>query len=192
MRSAFPDLYSERPNLYIGFHGCDKENGMALIERPNEIRSSTADHEWLGKGFYVWENNQDRALDWAKNHLPKPFKSPFVIGVVYTLGNCLDLTDMHFIDLLADDFECFRSDCTSAGIALPKNAGPLRKLDCAVIEHFHDASEHAADPIRYDTVRGAFYEGEPAYEGTEIKKKNHIQVCIRNMNRIKGFFLPRG
>ncbi len=185
------DLYLDRPNLYIGFHGCDKEKGMALIERPNEIHSSTTDHEWLGKGFYVWENNQERALDWAKNHLPRPFKNPFVIGVVYTLGNCLDLTDMHFIDLLSENFKLFRRDFISEGFHLPQNKGPLRKLDCAVIEHFHDANANSLDPIKYDTVRGAFYEGEPAYDGTEIKKKNHIQVCIRNTNHIKGFFLPR-
>lgn len=51
--------------------------------------------------------------------------------------------------------------------------------------------EEAEDPIRYDSVRGAFYEGDVAYKGTEIRKKNHIQVCLRNMNCIKGFFLPR-
>ena len=68
------DLYLERPNLYIGFHGCEKENGLKLVNEPRDIISSKADHEWLGKGFYVWENNQDRAWDWAKNHKPEPFK----------------------------------------------------------------------------------------------------------------------
>lgn len=31
--------------------------------------------------------------------------------------------------------------------------------------------EEAEDSIRYDSVRGAFYEGDVAYKGTEIRKK---------------------
>lgn len=180
------DLYLERPNLYIGFHGCEKENGMKLVNEPKDIISSKADHEWLGKGFYVWENNQDRAWDWAKNHKPEPFKEPFVIGVVYTLGTCLDLTDSHFIDLLSLNFESLSDDLKKLD-----NKNGLHKLDCAVIEHLHETCEEFDDSFRYDSVRGAFYEGDVAYKGTEIRKKNHIQVCLRNMNCIKGFFLPR-
>lgn len=92
------DVYSERPNLYIGFHGCEKNRGMKLIQSPNFVPPSTHDYEWLGHGFYVWENNIDRALDWGRGHHPS-FNEPFVIGVVYTLGNCLALTDKRFIDL---------------------------------------------------------------------------------------------
>lgn len=184
------DLYLERPNLYIGFHGCEKEVGLKLVNEPKGILSSTSDHEWLGKGFYVWENNQERAWDWANHHLPKPYKNPFVIGVVYTLGNCLDLTDSHFINLLSISFEKFEKSLDAEDRLENKNG--LHKLDCAVIEHFHKTCEQfAEDPIRYDSVRGAFYEGDVAYKGTEIRKKNHIQVCLRNMNCIKGFFLPR-
>jgi hypothetical protein len=65
------DIYLDRPNLYIGFHGCEKSVGMDLILYPTHIHMSAHDYEWLGHGFYVWENNQDRALDWACNHHPK-------------------------------------------------------------------------------------------------------------------------
>ena len=43
----------------------------------------------------------------------------------------------------------------------------------------------------FDSTRGAFYEGGPAFTGAGISKKSHIQVCIRNRNCIKGFFIPR-
>lgn len=43
----------------------------------------------------------------------------------------------------------------------------------------------------FDTVRGVFTEGGPAFEGAGIQLKSHIQVCIRNLNCIKGFFIPR-
>lgn len=36
-----------------------------------------------------------------------------------------------------------------------------------------------------------FWEGKPLYQGTDFKEKNHLQVCVRNPNCIKGFFLPR-
>ena len=44
---------------------------------------------------------------------------------------------------------------------------------------------------RFDTVRGIFTEGGPVFEGAGIQSKNHIQICIRNLNCIKGFFIPR-
>jgi len=43
----------------------------------------------------------------------------------------------------------------------------------------------------FDSARGLFTEGCPAFPGAGIQKKNHIQICIRNNNCIKGFFLPR-
>lgn len=194
------DVYSERPNLYIGFHGCERKEGMRLLTEPNTLSPSTRNHEWLGHGFYVWENNIERALDWAKNHRPNPYKEPFVIGVVYTLGNCMDLTDKHFIDLLSDDYPRFVEDLKWIRAPIPQNTNPdgspnprglLRKLDCSLIEHLH-ATNEAFDPMNnYDTVRGAFSEGIPAYPGTQFGKKDHIQVCIRNENCVKGFFLPR-
>ena len=193
------EVYSERPNLYIGFHGCEKARGMELIENPNSIHSSTHDYEWLGHGFYVWENNYDRALDWACSHYPR-FKEPFVIGVVYTLSNCLDLTDMHFINLLSEDYDLFKADYKEVGLVLPQNKnlkkaptpdGVLRELDCQLIEHLHSVKDIAEGIPYFDSARGAFTEGKPAYPGTIICDKSHIQVCIRNMKCIKGFFLPR-
>ena len=193
------DVYSERPNLYLGFHGCEKGRGMKLIQTPNFVPLSTHDYEWLGFGFYVWENNIDRALDWAKGHHPS-LNEPFVIGVVYTLGNCLDLTDKRFIDLLREDYPLFEKDLKLADQPIPQNTdlkgspnpcGILRKLDCSLIQHLHEVNEQSNSLNYYDSVRGAFTEGNPAYPGSQFGEKNHIQVCIRNMNRIKGFFLPR-
>ncbi|UPK68548.1 hypothetical protein [Chitinophaga filiformis] len=43
----------------------------------------------------------------------------------------------------------------------------------------------------FDTVRGVFTEGGPAFTGAGILEKNHIQICVRNLNSIMGFFVPR-
>jgi hypothetical protein len=77
----------------------------------------------------------------------------------------------------------------------------LRELDCAVIESMHHSilgqvqseikKTGFSDNKVFDSTRGVFVEGGPAFEGAGIFEKSHIQICIRNLNCIKGFFLPR-
>ena len=77
----------------------------------------------------------------------------------------------------------------------------LRELDCAVIEYLHQqidkkiktdiAKQQFSDLKPFDTARGIFTEGGEAFTGAGIQLKNHIQICIRNLNCIKGFFIPR-
>lgn len=73
----------------------------------------------------------------------------------------------------------------------------IRELDCAVIEYCHTQIEKEIKSSlgshlkTYDSVRGIFTEGGEAFPGAGIQKKNHIQVCIRNTNMIKGFFIPK-
>ena len=40
----------------------------------------------------------------------------------------------------------------------------------------------------YDTVRGAFWEGEELYPNAGFKEKNHVQIVVRNQESIKGYF----
>jgi hypothetical protein len=77
----------------------------------------------------------------------------------------------------------------------------IRELDCSVIEYMHLKIEEEMNAdirangftslTQFDTVRGIFTEGGPAFEGAGIQAKSHIQICIRNLNCIKGFFIPR-
>ena len=39
--------------------------------------------------------------------------------------------------------------------------------------------------------RTVFLEGLDLYPGAGFKAENHIQVCVRNPNCVKGYFLPR-
>ena len=43
----------------------------------------------------------------------------------------------------------------------------------------------------FDSVRGVFWEGKELYKNAGFREKDHIQICIRNPNCIKGYFLPR-
>jgi hypothetical protein len=204
-------MYRRRPNLQIGFHGCDEFVRNDLVSKPDVVKKSQESYDWLGHGFYVWENNFQRALQWAQDKEKRgTLTTPSVVGVIYLLDYCLDFTDSEFIGLLEPYYNSMKKDLRIAGKELPKNKDiPMdkyhdlikRELDCAVIEYMHQkieeeiksdvANKGFSDYRHFDSVRGLFTEGGPAFEGAGIQAKNHIQVCIRNLNCIKGFFIPR-
>lgn len=43
---------------------------------------------------------------------------------------------------------------------------------------------------RFQTLRGVFQEGVPAYSGSGIMRKSHIQVVVRDATCIQGYFRP--
>ncbi len=203
-------VYNNRSGLYIGFHGCDEAIRDGLLRDPQSIKTSHNDYDWLGGGFYIWENNLDRALEWAKEKekVGKIAKAA-VIGVVYELGTCLDLTDSSCIKVLEEAYKSYMADVKATGKTIPTNKDVprdenhdklLRKLDCAVIDYttistdqcyLQDIEKNGFSAVKpYDSVRGCFTEGGKLFD-TEIYAKTHIQVSIRNMNCIKGFFMPR-
>ena len=47
-------MYETRPNLMLGFHGCDESVRDRLVYDPDVIRRSKEVFDWLGHGFYVW------------------------------------------------------------------------------------------------------------------------------------------
>ncbi|MFA6058201.1 MAG: hypothetical protein WC756_08370 [Taibaiella sp.] len=204
-------MYDNRPNLMLGFHGCDEAVRNELVINPDFVKKSQENFDWLGHGFYVWENNYKRALTWAEDKKQRgTLKKPSVVGVVYQLDHCLDFTDSAFIDILSTYYALMKSAFRVVGKELPQNKDLikdehqdliLRELDCAVIEYMHqkiseqidlDLSTNGYSKLKhFDTARGVFTEGGPAFEGAGIQTKNHIQICIRNLNCIKGFFIPR-
>jgi hypothetical protein len=204
-------MYDVRPNFIIGFHGCEESTRDKLISNPNELVFSKKPYDWLGHGMYFWENNFTRAMLWAKEKAEKgQFKKPSVIGAVIHLDYCCDFLDSKYIRLVQHYYTSFKNLTEISGDELPKNKDApndpngdllLRNLDCAVIEHMHqqifenwkkEIEEKGNSSIRnFDTTRGVFTEGGPAYEGAGLFEKSHIQVCVRNPNCIKGFFIPR-
>jgi hypothetical protein len=200
-------MYSSRSNILIGFHGCDESARDELLTKPKIVKISEKPFDWLGHGFYVWENNYERALEWAKDKQKRgKIKKASVIGVVFTLDHCLDLIDSEFIKMLSIYYKLMENDFSSIGKDLPKNKDVkedehkdllIRELDCAVIQYLHQKIKEAKEndkniPLKeFDSARGVFTEGGPAFPGAGVQKKSHIQICIRNMNCIKGFFLPR-
>lgn len=195
-------MYPAKPGLIIGFHGCDESLRNDIVQGKVFLKPSTNFYDWLGHGIYFWENNQQRALDFAKNfesntRSKKVIQTPSVLGAVIDLGFCLDLLDTEYIKFVRESHSTLLQSCKTLGLAMPVNrklAGSndllLRNLDCAVIENLHlQRKENALG--EFDSVKGVFVEGSPLYEGAGFHEKNHIQLCIRNPNCIKGYFIPR-
>jgi hypothetical protein len=193
-------MYSVKPGLVIGFHGCDQEVCDKIVSGAFNFKSSSNDYDWLGNGMYFWEYNEQRALQFAKElkeakrkGVPE-IKKPAVLGAVLSLGNCLDLLEMEYLKLVRFSYDNMVLSYASLELPLPKNTKGnksndllLRRLDCAVIENLHQINP--ATP--FDSVRGVFVEGDELYPNAGFHEKNHIQICIRNPNCIKGFFYPR-
>ena len=186
-------MYSVLPSFILGFHGCDRNVGENILAGKSKLQSSENSYDWLGHGMYFWENNPQRALDYAnllKNN-PKRSKSniktPFAIGAIIDLGHCLNLTEKKSIDVLKQGYDSFVKSCHMAQFPIPQNKGLLKHLDCAVINTIHKICEQEGKPP-FDSVRGLFLEGEKVYEGAGFFKETHIQICVRNPNCIKGYF----
>lgn len=134
-------MYSRLPSLVICFHGCDQSTFESVVCRGGELEPSTNDYDWLGSGIYYWEQNFGRARQWAEDAARAGrIEHPAVIGAVIDLGYCLNLTDSHYTDLLAKEYEIMRQEFEALGLDMPRNSGRtsdrlLRRLDCAIIQH---------------------------------------------------------
>jgi hypothetical protein len=196
-------MYSTRPNIVLGFHGCDESVRDKVVSGRDDLKRSENDYDWLGNGIYFWENNPERALDYAKylkthsSRAKTKIEKPTVIGAVIDLGYCLDLMDSKYLKLVKTGYELLVETHERFGYTLPSNLPIgqdnellLRKLDCAVIETIHQFNK--TKEIRaFDSVRGVFFEGKELFPNAGFREKNHIQICVRNPNCIKGFFLLR-
>ncbi len=189
------------PAFILGYHGCDRAVGEAVLAGELDLKPSANPYDWLSMGIYFWENNPVRGLAWAKiaarhgKRTAQPIREPFVIGAVIDPGNCLDLLETESIELLTKAYAEMTLRFREVGQRLPVNRGtgtdyPLRYLDCAVINYLHQQVEQSGLP-RLDSVRAAFVEGEPIYKGAGFHRHTHTQICVRSSASIVGYFRPR-
>jgi hypothetical protein len=157
--------YNISPQYIIGFHGCDKKTADKVICKQSELKPSKNKYDWLGHGQYFWENDYFRALEYATFLKVHPsisneiISTPFVIGAIICMGNCLDLTKRESVLLLKKSYDIYKELTESTGFELAENKKGFpgdedllkRNLDCAVIEHLFSISG-----FQYDSVRGVF------------------------------------
>lgn len=128
----------------------------------------------VGARRIFWEGHI-RALEWAA----KFGQQAAVIQAKIKLGVCLDLCDSGYLDVIRKAYERLKESYEKQGVPLPDNKGKLRTLDCLVFNYL--ATE--IWPV-VDTVRSVFMEGEEIYPGTKLRTRQHIQLCVRNLDCI--------
>lgn len=193
-----------RPGIIYGFHGCDRRIGEAVLaSHVQHLRSSRNDYDWLGHGIYFWEASPERGLQFARDAKIRSkisrgrIRYPYVVGAVIELGNCLNLLDQAGLMEMRTAHQMLKSLAEAEGKQLKRNKSKdksgaylVRTLDCSVLEHLHQMRKDAGLP-KYDTVIGALWEGEELYEDAGITDKNHMQICVRSEECIRGYFRVR-
>ena len=174
----------------LGYHGCDANVGEELLSGA-AFKASDNDYDWLGPGIYFWEANPVRGLEFAGEAMARRgsrLKTPFVVGAVVDLGTCFDLTTSLGVALARREYESLLQSRDESQLPLPVNSTDRlrRNLDCAVVRRVHAIFEEV--DRAFDTVRGVFTEGGPAYSGAGFEAKTHIQIAVRNPDCIKGVF----
>jgi hypothetical protein len=197
-------MYRRKQGLTLGFHGCDASIISPIILGESMLKESRNAYDWLGHGSYFWEFDPKRAFHFARElqensfRATRPIASPAVIGAVLDLGNCLDLLDYKHLSFVKMAYDVLLESNDGSIYSMPQNKKDtgsgdllLRDLDCAVIESLHNLWEKHFHQPPFDSVRGAFWEGKELYPHAGFREKDHIQICIRNPNCIKGLFRPR-
>lgn len=184
-----------QPFQITAFHSCDKEIGLKVLNGELPLRPSDNIWDWLGSGIYFWEQNPARALEYAiecatgkqKNKIR--IQTPFVIGAIIELGNCLNLLEPLSLNIVKEAHAGLELAVKESGEKMPVNKGANRALDCAVIKYLHGVRD-TSNELPFDTIRSSFQEGGELYPGSNFTTKLHIEICVRNQELIKGYFLP--
>ena len=185
--------HSVYQRLVFGYHGCDASVADAAIQTGNHLAPSENDDDWLGEGIYFWEYGPDRAMEWARaRHKRGKIQTPVVVGVLMQLGDCFDLFDTRHTSILPKAFAEFSVWLLAQVKQIPENSGGpdqlRRRRDCALINWL--MRQFGDDGSSFQTVRGLFTESPPAYEGSGICLKSHIQIAVRGPACILGYFRP--
>lgn len=194
------ELYKRHSSFVLGFHGCTKEVGEQILSGSSSLKSGANDYDWLGPGIYFWENSPERAFQFASEAVVRDprttkgsIKEPFVVGAIIDLGLCFNLLDSGALSEMKVAHGIFSDALVASGAKSPQNvSGPDRRaryLDCAVIKTMQKLRDDQGVPP-YDTLRGAFWEGQELYPGAGFSEKGHVQIAVVNPRSILGYFRP--
>lgn len=193
------------PHLVIGYHGCTCDVAEKIFSGEDEHLSPSAnDYDWLGHGIYFWENDYQRAFEWAELSIRRnksKHAKPAVVGAVILPNHCLDLIQQEHIEIVRSRYKLYKEELLAVGMQeddMPKNCEAykgdkdlmLRYLDCQVINYVHNNMEKLKG-IPFDSVRAPFLEGKAIFKGSMLMEKTHIQLAIRSPKKcILGYFRP--
>ncbi len=168
----------EVPAEAIGFHGTYRAALPQVLAR--DIQPSDQHFEWLGTGFYLWQDSPWRARQWAEARYGP---DAAVVVARVDLDGCLDLVNPRWqVEVRDADFE-FVLHCIANELPLPVNTDRgSHARDAATINWYCDRAASSGRAVR--SVRAIFEEGEPIFEASKIRSQSHVQVAVRDLTAI--------
>jgi hypothetical protein len=160
-----------------GFHGTNSTGAKTILEQGFLI--SRNDYDWLGDGVYFFQDAPHRALEWAAEH----HGEGVTIGSVIRLEGCMDLLDIRWFRTLNEIYDSFLRQMKRAGALLPIQSSRAHRLDRAVINYAVGILKTKGIDVR--VVRAAFDEGAPAFPGSALFDRSHVQIAVRDLNLIE-------
>lgn len=202
MAAGRSSLYEFLPGFILGFHGTKKEIAEKVLAGEANLWKSANEYDWLGSGIYFWESSPSRAYQFALEAFARndpPYAGEVgVVGAIIDPGKCLNLLEASAIAQVKQAYGVLAARFPDGG--MPRNEGGddllKRYLDCAVIQALHEirgeasAAGQASSLAPYQTVRAAFREGNALYPDAGFHEKTHIQIAVRDLSCIKGYFRP--
>ncbi|PTN53934.1 hypothetical protein [Stenotrophomonas panacihumi] len=194
--------------LVVGYHGCDITTRDDLVAGRATPQLSHNRYDWLGPGFYIFENDHDRAEAFARTAAAaperrltaRPIAQPAVVGCLLSVQRCLDMTTHAGVrEFEAACMAVLGHDGHSPGRRVPANRARddedadnvLRHLDNAIFNHIHRAREAIPHSLPYQAVRGAFQQGAELVPRSGFHRDSHIQIALRDLACVIGWFLPQ-
>lgn len=164
----------ELPTEVVGFHGTNHAALAHLLA--GDIRQSDQHFEWLGTGFYLWQDSPWRARAWAVDRFDD---DAAVVALRVSLDGCLDLLNPRWHQMLNEADDQYVNDCLTRG-RLPARNRPSgnRARDCAVINWYCERA--VQEGLQARSVRAIFEEGDPIFEASAIRTLSHVQIAVRD------------
>ena len=159
---------------------------MRLLNGSDELRPSNNSWDWLGPGIYFWEQNPSRALAYAEEAARQQQKfsgkirTPFIIGAIIELGECLNLMEPTSIDIVKKAHTILLRTMQGSGEKMPENKGANRRLDCAVIRYVHESIK-LNGLLAFDLISGV-------HQPEIVEKQETCDLILSIMNAIAKHF----
>lgn len=173
-----------RNERVYGHHGTTEERARAILK--DGIQLSEQEWDWLGAGFYFWEDSPARAWNWCDER--HPGQTACILDATISLQHCLNLADPDGVAILEPYFDLYVATYGESNVATLRETDRFRQLDCRIINY---ACERLREnEIEVHVVRGAFEEGSSIFDGgdgmpsSKLRKLSHVQLAVRNHQAI--------
>ncbi len=171
------------------YHGTTLERAERILA--DGAQGNDRDWEWLGWGFYLFQDAPYHAAEWAEFKSSGGKGLPAIIAATVNLDNCFDLIDIDVWEYAREFFNQFGSGLFGAGLVQDPiiidngevTSSGYHYMDC----RFMNALVTFLREDKKETlwsVRAAFLEGRAIFPESHLYDKAHVQIAALEPNLI--------